>query len=78
MVRLALVNNCTVGQNPITCVKLGKPQDSSVYTKLIRDHSDIYPSGDCDINFVFPVDSSEEEVIIYTFTVVVALPLVGI
>ena len=61
MIRTAMVNNCTVGQNPITCPRLGVLRDQSEYTQLIRKHKDIYPSGDCDIEFVFPVQSTVEE-----------------
>jgi hypothetical protein len=45
MVRVAMVNNCTTGQNPINCEKRGHPRDTTEFTKLIRDHSDAYPTG---------------------------------
>ena len=61
MMRAAMVNNCTFGQNPITCEAKGKPRKNDAFAQIIREHADIYPTGECDINFVFPVDSTAEE-----------------
>jgi len=44
MVRVAMSNNCTTGQNPQYC-DLRQKRDQSAYTKLLRDHSDAYPTG---------------------------------
>jgi len=44
MMRIAMANNCTSGQNPIYC-EGRKPRDQSAYMALLRDHSDIYPTG---------------------------------
>jgi hypothetical protein len=34
-----------VGRNPVTCDKLGVARDSTEFTKILRDHADIYPTG---------------------------------
>lgn len=60
MVRVAMANNCTTGQNPIHCLN-AKPSDQSDYEKLLRDHAEVYPTSKADIGFTFPVSSSEEE-----------------
>lgn len=51
MVRVALGNNCTTGQNPIYCTQR-QPRDQSAYMALLRDHSDIYPTGEFSSSFV--------------------------
>lgn len=61
MIRVAMTNNCTAGQNPINCERIGRPRDQRAFTKILRDHADVYPTGDSDIHFVFPVVSTEEE-----------------
>jgi len=45
MVRIAMANNCTTGQNPIYCSGR-KPRDQSAYMALLRDHSDVFPTGE--------------------------------
>lgn len=44
MVRVAMGNNCTTGQNPIYC-QGHQPRDQGAYMTLLRDHADIYPTG---------------------------------
>mmetsp|Transcript_31779 Transcript_31779/g.30301 ORF Transcript_31779/g.30301 Transcript_31779/m.30301 type:complete len:1026 (+) Transcript_31779:155-3232(+) len=61
MVRVALANNCTMGRNPEYCIALGTARDNSQYMELLRDHSDVYPTGKADVRFTFPVESAEEE-----------------
>jgi len=56
MVRLALVNNCTLGHNAIHCDN-GKPKDARLATRfanLIRSHSNVYPTGGAKVNVAFP------------------------
>lgn len=60
VVRLALANNCTIGTNPQYCTDK-KPRDNSEYVQLLRQYSEVYPTGDADIRFTFPVESEEEE-----------------
>lgn len=60
MVRIAMSNNCTTGQNPQYCVR-GQPKDETAFEQLLRDHSNVYPTAEADIQFTFPVQSSEEE-----------------
>ena len=45
MVRIAMANNCTVGQNPIYCEK-HQPRSQDAYMTLLRDHADVYPTGE--------------------------------
>lgn len=61
MVRVALANNCTTGKNPEYCTALGTARDNSHYIELLRNHSDVYPTGNADVRFTFPVESAEEE-----------------
>lgn len=60
MVRVAMSNNCTMGQNPQHCLN-HQPSDQKGYEKLLRDHAEVYPTAKADIGFTFPVSSSEEE-----------------
>lgn len=71
MIRIALSNNCTTGQNAEFCDKhlpmpiRARNQDS--YAALLRKHADIYPTGNADVRFTFPVESEEEEELHLTF-----------
>ena len=53
VVRVAQTNNCAIGQNPVTCKKLGKPNDASRYTKLIKDHAEVFPTGKCFVTYSY-------------------------
>jgi hypothetical protein len=44
MVRVAMANNCTTGQNAQYCTN-NQPNDQSDYTALLRNHQDVYPTG---------------------------------
>eukprot|EP00599_Poterioochromonas_sp_BG-1_P009041 CAMPEP_0173139988 /NCGR_PEP_ID=MMETSP1105-20130129/4598_1 /TAXON_ID=2985 /ORGANISM="Ochromonas sp., Strain BG-1" /LENGTH=938 /DNA_ID=CAMNT_0014052849 /DNA_START=75 /DNA_END=2891 /DNA_ORIENTATION=+ len=61
MVRVAMSNNCTSGQNPEYCGQTRQPRDASEYEFMLRQHADIYPTARADIEFTFPTQSSEEE-----------------
>jgi endo-1,3(4)-beta-glucanase len=43
------------------CSALRKSTDQTEYMQLLRNHSDIYPTGKADVRFTFPVESEEEE-----------------
>ena len=45
MVRVALANNCTMGQNPVYCGAALQPRDQSPYTALLRKHANVYATG---------------------------------
>jgi len=60
MVRLAMVNNCTTGQNQQYCERR-QPRDQTAYEELLRTHADIYPTAKADVEFTFPTEESEEE-----------------
>lgn len=65
MIRAALANNCTTGQNAEFCERDLPPskraRNQDEYSQLLRKHADIYPTGNADIRFTFPVESEEEE-----------------
>ena len=44
MVRVAMANNCTTGQNPQYCDDF-QPRDNSAFASLLRSHKDLYPTG---------------------------------
>lgn len=44
-----------------------KPRDQKEFETLLRDHAEIYPTSKADIQFTFPVSSSEEEELRLTF-----------
>eukprot|EP01038_Epipyxis_sp_PR26KG_P009986 gene9986-13436_t len=63
MVRVAMSNNCTTGQNPQYC-NYHQPRDNSEYEALLRNHWDVYPTAKADIEFTFPsteMDAEDEE-----------------
>lgn len=60
MMRIAMSNNCTTGQNPIYCDSF-KPRDQTDFTALLREHSDLYPTAEADVEFTFPIQSEMEE-----------------
>ena len=43
------------------CSSLRHPSDQSEYMQLLRNHSDVYPTGKADVRFTFPVESETEE-----------------
>ena len=45
ILRLALVNNCTTGENNIHCDNK-RPRDQQAYADLIRRHSEVFPTGE--------------------------------
>lgn len=63
MMRIALSNNCSAGQNPIYCGvdHIGVPRNMSSFESLLRQHKDLYPTAKADIEFTFPVASTESE-----------------
>lgn len=61
MVRLAMVNNCTSGQNRLYCGSNMHGVNQQAYEDLIRDHADVYPTAKADMEFTFPVQSQEEQ-----------------
>lgn len=44
MMRIAMANNCTTGQNPQYCDNY-QSNDQTAYTSLLRAHADTYPTG---------------------------------
>jgi hypothetical protein len=44
MVRVAMANNCTTGQNAEYCDNF-QPNDQEDYMSLLRNHYDVYPTG---------------------------------
>lgn len=46
MVRVAMANNCTTGQNAQHCDNF-QPNDQTAYIELLRNHYDVYPTGKC-------------------------------
>jgi hypothetical protein len=57
-----------MGRNPEYCTALGTARDNSEYITLLRDHSDVYPTGKADVRFTFPVESAMEEELRLDFT----------
>eukprot|EP01041_Mallomonas_annulata_P006550 gene6550-13248_t len=56
MMRLALLNNCTLGRNPVNCYH-NQPTDSRVvhqFAELLRRHADVYPTGKAHVSVAFP------------------------
>lgn len=48
MLRVALVNNCSTGSNPIFCgADRTTEASAAAYEDLLRKHADVYPSGVC-------------------------------
>ena len=45
MIRVAVANNCTTGQNAEYCGPTHRARDQSEYTALLRKHADVYPTG---------------------------------
>lgn len=60
VVRLALVNNCTTGINNIHCSER-KPTDRNSFVELLREHSEVFPTGRADVGFTFPSDLTMDE-----------------
>jgi len=60
MVRVALANNCTTGQNPQFC-EGNQPGYQEPYENLLRVHAEVYPTAKADVEFSFPIYSEEEE-----------------
>jgi len=67
VVRIALSNNCTTGENAQFCDTIFKSRDQSEYTSLLRQYSAIYPTGHSDITFTFPTETKIEEEIRLNF-----------
>lgn len=61
MVRIAMANNCTSGQNPEYCGPERRPRDQTEYENILRRHADVYPTAKADIEFSFPIATREEE-----------------
>lgn len=49
IIRVALSNNCTTGQNPIHCLGQKIPRPQVEYTKLLKDHFGTFPTGNLHI-----------------------------
>eukprot|EP00392_Amoebophrya_sp_AT5.2_P001850 g1855.t1 len=47
VVRLALINNCTTGENRLHCLQ-NEPSDKAAYSDLLRRHSEVFPTGKAD------------------------------
>jgi len=60
MVRIAMANNCSTGQNRQYCDDFS-PRDQTDYMALLRNHADVFPTGHADIQFTFPSTSDEEQ-----------------
>lgn len=52
---------CSNVYHSTDCSALRKSTDQTEYMQLLRNHSDIYPTGKADVRFTFPVESEEEE-----------------
>lgn len=62
MVRVAMVNNCTTGTfHAQLCDRYGEKRNTDEFTDLIRRHSDVYASGNANIEFQMPRKSAEED-----------------
>lgn len=57
--RLALMNNCTTGRNPLHC-EGGQPNDMAKFCKLLKDGADVYPGKYTKIDYTFFSDSKED------------------
>ena len=67
VVRIALANNCTTGENAQFCDTIFKSRDQSEYTSLLRQYSKVYPTGFSDITFNFPTETKIDEEIRLNF-----------
>ncbi len=60
MVRVAIANYCTTGQNRQFCDG-SNPRDQMEYIALLRNHADAFPTGQADIRFTLSSTSEDEE-----------------
>lgn len=61
VIRLALMNDCTNGRNPITCGRGSLSRNQTEYGTLLRRHKDLYPGPDSDTEFIFETDNNTNE-----------------
>jgi hypothetical protein len=45
VIRIALANNCSTGQNPIHCNGYHIPRPQPAYTQLLKEHYQAFPTG---------------------------------
>ena len=69
MVRIAMVNNCTTGthHSPLCDTRDGVARTNSEFIDFIRKHSNVYATGDADIEFQFPAQAQEEDELVLQF-----------
>jgi hypothetical protein len=53
IVRAAMVNDCTYGRNPSTCVSSQRTQNPEAYAALLREHANFYPGPKPHVAFDF-------------------------
>jgi len=56
--RVALMNNCTRGTNPSHCFG-GEPNDASDFSRLLKDHADVYPGKNTNIDYTLFSDEKD-------------------
>lgn len=61
-VRIALVNNCTAGVNPIFCERGVARRDSKKYESLLKMHADVYPGENTRVEYEFFSHENEAKV----------------
>lgn len=61
VVRVALMNDCTYGANPMTCGRGSFSRDQTELGALLRKHKDLYPGPDSDLEFEFLANETTSE-----------------
>jgi len=59
--RIALMTNCTTGNNPRFCQE-GKPHNSTSYAKVLRKHADVYPGSNT--NIYYDIDDANDAAVV--------------
>ena len=61
IVRVALMNDCTVGGNPMTCGRGSGHHNDTEVSKILRDNADLYPGPNTDMEYSFVTSSSSSK-----------------
>jgi hypothetical protein len=60
VVRVALMNDCTVGGNPMTCGRGSGHHDDTELAKILRKYADLYPGPNTDMDYTFKSEKHGE------------------
>jgi hypothetical protein len=61
VIRMALMNDCTYGANPMTCGRGTSSRNQTELGEVLRQHKDLYPGPDSDLEFEFLTNTTTTE-----------------